>query len=225
MKEKAKKIYEHSRFWAHFFFIVLMMVIIVQGVTGIINREDLMYLKDNIVWLTLFVEKETPMQVASYIWTVLVAFYCGMDRVVDISETMHMPQGQMSMGELGKLRVIIVESFVAFFVAFIFDRVTASQYDFQAGPLLTAWGISLITYITGNKLCKTMKYKSLSDENNDGIPDEFSRQYKRWKLEQSRNEINPKFVNFDYFLADNPEIEEKIHEMELAKEKEIELRR
>lgn len=147
------------------------------------------------------------MEIFSWGWAALVSLYCGFDRFVDIKTTLSLSSGQMSIGELDKLRKIICGSFFLLCITTLFSFIT--NKDYQLSSNATAFAMSIIIYVSGNKLCKGLKYSG-KDENKDGIPDEYEKDYYKWKRQQLKDGVEERFITFEYFLDENENIRDSL---------------
>lgn len=150
-----------------------------------------------------------PIAVLSWGWMAIVTFYCGADRVVDSVKSLKLSVGQMSMGDLSKLRSIIIVSLTLLLLATFFSFFTDKDYD------LTAWAsafvMSILTLVVGNKAVKIAGQYGPTDKDKNGIPDLAEPAYNKWVREQKKNGVENEYLTFDYFLDDpnNSEWEEK----------------
>ena len=117
MKERTP-IYYSSRFWVCIYAIVMAIMMSLQLMLGLMQNQELVFKS---IVLNKFVNGslKLPMEAAAWLWTALISLFCGFDRFVDIKTTMHLSSGQMSMGDLAKLRVIMLESLLLFVFALI----------------------------------------------------------------------------------------------------------
>ena len=114
------------------------------------------------------------------------------------------------MGDLTKLRVIMLESLLLFVFALISNFLV--DKDFQLTAMLTAFGMSVIIYVSGNKMVKACKYYSeKTDNDKDGVPDEIQKEYEKWVRAQKKAGTDEAYINLDYFLDEHPELEEKLN--------------
>lgn len=194
-----KKFWYSSRFWVGLFGLVVTVFITFQIVLGLVSAGI-------IVIPYLNTEIDLPISTIAYSWAVLVGIYCGTDRVVDITKTISMQPGQLSMGDLSKLRKII--SLSLFFVFYSLAGTLITDRDFALEAFIGAFAAATIIYCAGNKLVKSFKYSG-KDINNDGVPDDCQFEYDKWAREQAKKGTNSAFITFDYFLDENPELEKK----------------
>lgn len=208
MKERTP-IYYSSRFWVCMYAIVMAIMMSLQLMLGLMQNQELVFKS---IVLNKFVNGslELPMEAAAWLWTALISLFCGFDRFVDIKTTMHLSSGQMSMGDLAKLRVIMLESLLLFIFALISNFLV--DKDFQLTAMLTAFGMSVIIYVSGNKMVKACKYYSnKTDNDKDGVPDEIQKEYEKWVRAQKKAGTDEAYINLDYFLDEHPELEEKLN--------------
>lgn len=207
--EKKQHIWYESRFWVVLYAFTTLFIMCLQFILGILENHQVVF--KNIA-LNSFVNGalDLPMFVMSYGWTCLVAIYCGSDRVVDIMKTTKLTIGNTSMGDLPKLRRIIVISLMLFLVAIGFNFIT--NKDYQLSAFAAAFAMAIISYVVGNKLVKAASYYHKDiDSDQNGIPDDAEKSYLKWKRAQEKNNIEPQYLSWDYFLDDpaNKEWEEK----------------
>lgn len=138
-----------------------------------------------------------PVTALADAWPFIIAVYCGFDRFVDYKNTKSLNAGQMSMGDLAKLRFIIFESFVVMCFAVYCSVITG--IDFNTEFLVYAFVASILAYVGGNKLVKSARFTG-PDKNNNGIPDELEEEFEKWMRQERKNGVDEKFITFDYFL-------------------------
>lgn len=208
---KKSHIWYSSRFWVCIYAIAMALLITGQLILGLMQNGEVVV---HNVSLNKFINGECnlPMETAAWLWTALVSLFCGFDRFVDIKTTMHLSSGQMSMGELSKLRTVIVESLFLFIYSLVCSLLV--NKDFQLTAMLTAFGMSIIIYVAGNKAVKACKYYSekAEDVDSDGVPDIIQKDYEKWVRAEKKNGTDAAYINLDYFLDANPEIEAKLNE-------------
>lgn len=205
---KKSPIWYSSRFWVCLYAIVMVLLISGQFILGLLEDNKITF---HNITLNKFINGECnlPMEIAAWCWSALISLFCGFDRFVDIKTTMHLSSGQMSMGDLSKLRVIIMESLLLFIYSLICSLLV--NKDFQLTAMFSAFGMSVIIYVAGNKAVKACKYYSdKEDKDSDGVPDIIQKDYEKWVRAQKRNGVDEAYINLDYFLDDNPEIEAKL---------------
>lgn len=209
---KKTPFYYSSRFWVLVYAVVLFIILLGQFVLGLIQNTKI-ELPFKTLNRLVNGEADLPIEVAAWLWTALVSLFCGFDRFVDIKTTMHLSSGQMSMGDLAKLRFIIVESLFIFLFALVGTLTT--QKDFQLSALLTAFGSSIIIYVSGNKAVKACKYYSevSTDNNEDGIPDVIQTEYDKWVRAQKKEGTDPAFISLDYFLDENEDFRKVLDDL------------
>ena len=201
------KFWQSSRFWVFLYAFVMAVIMTLQLILGIMQNKELVFKS---VTLNNFVNGEVnlPMETLAWCWTALISLFCGFDRFVDIKTTMHLSSGQMSFGDLAKLRAIILVNLVLFIYAvlanFLVDK------DFQLTQMAMAFGMSVIIYVSGNKLVKSFKYSGEKDEDGDGIPDSIQEEYEKWVRAQKKNNIDEAYINLDYFLDEREDLKEKL---------------
>lgn len=190
-----------------------MLILTLQFALGLIDKGILPkgFLNTNL---------QLPMGFATWIWTFIISLFCGFDRFVDIKNTQQLQPGQISIGDLDKLRKVIVVAIFLFLYALVCNSIV--DKDFQLEALLSAVGSSIIIYISGNKLVKANRFVC-EDKDKDGIPDVVQKEYEKWVREQKKLGTDKTFIDFDYFLDEHPELAEKIEQSKgssLIKEKE-----
>lgn len=203
MEEKVS-IWYSSHFWVILYAIVVTFMMCLQFVLGLLDNYEIVFASKT---LNDFVNGNLnlPMTVLSYGWTALVSLYCGSDRVVDIFKTQKLSMGQTSMGDMPKLRFMILLSLFLFLTAVTFNFITDKDYDLSAWA--AAFVMTIITYVTGNKLVKAASYFGKDDENKNGVPDEAEDSFKKWKRAQEKDGVEPGYITWDYFLDDPANIE------------------
>lgn len=212
MRDKSP-IYYSSRFWAFLYAGILMAILTLQLVLGLIDKG---VLPKGVINTNL----SLPMGFATWIWTFIISLFCGFDRLVDIKNTQQLSAGQVSIGDLDKLRKLIVVSILLFLYALACNSLV--DKDFQLEALLSAVGSSIIIYISGNKLVKANRYVC-EDKDKDGIPDNIQKEYEKWVREQKKMGTDKSFIDLEYFLDERPDLAEKIEKNKgssLIKEKE-----
>lgn len=208
MKEKKNPIHFESRFWFNLYSVVMWLLITVQLIAGLLSGKDITFHSLNLNNL-LNGNIELPLEVAAWFWLGTIFVYVGMDRIVDVRNSMSLPVGEVSMGELPKLRSIIVNSLILFLYCLIANCLV--DRDFQLLQMFSAFATSNILYIGGNKAVKTVKfYSNNTDLNKDGVPDEIEEEYFRWERQQKKGGVEAKFINVDYFLDEFPEMRERL---------------
>lgn len=177
-----------------------------QYVLGLLGDSNLI-LPENIA---KFVNGDIslPLQIFSWGWSFIICLYCGSDRFVDVRTTMQLPSGQMSLGDLGKLRKIMCISIGLLLLATFFSFTSSKNFELEA--LSLGFVTSVIAYTSGNKFVKAFKYNG-KDENNDGIPDEIEEEYKKWERQQIKNGVDKQFITIEYFLDENQELRKKLN--------------
>lgn len=208
--EDKKHIWYESRFWVIVYAIVVALMMCIQLTLGIMQSHQIMF---NSKVLNDFINGNLnlPMTVMSYGWTALISFYCCADRVVDVAKTTKLQIGQVSMGDLAKLRGMIVLSLGLLVIAVVFNFLVDKDFDLSAWA--SAFVMTIISYVVGNKAVKASAwFGTREDTNQDGIPDQYELRFNKWKREQIKNGVDNQFITFDYFLDDpeNKDIEDKI---------------
>lgn len=204
-KHNHSKFYYSSRFWVCLYALVMAMFMTFQIIIGCLENGTLKVPE----FIARFISGQAslPMETLAWMWTALVSLYCGFDRVVDIRNTMQLSSGTMNLGDLAKLRGIIMLSLLLLVVGTV-GHITTGR-DFQLAALASAFGSSIIIYVSGNKAVKAVKYKCL-DENNDGVPDEVEDDYHAWVRARKKEGVEAEFLTLEYFLDEHPELREKL---------------
>lgn len=202
MENKRKPFYYESRFWVGLYAFVMLIMMMLQLVLGLLQNQEIVVRS---VTLNKFIngEVDLPMEALSWFWVGLVSLFCGFDRFVDVRTTMHLSSGQMSLGDLAKLRAIIVESLVLFLLAVACNLLV--DKDFQLAQMASAFGSATVIYVSGNKLVKAYKWTGSKDDDKDGIPDEVQDEYEAWVRAQKKEGTDGAYITFDYFLDDRPD--------------------
>lgn len=201
-----KHIWHSSKFWTILFAIILILLIVIQLVLGILDNQ-LIALPEG---LTQFVNNQVqlPMAIAAWFWVGLISVYCGFDRYVNLKETQHLSKGQMSLGNLSKLRFMMVLSLAIFLFALVSNFIV--DKNFELVQFFSAFGSSVLLYVGGNKYIKANRFVG-EDKDKDGIPDDIQQQYYKWEREQKKNGVEPIFITLDYFLDEHPELYKKVY--------------
>lgn len=201
MKSKSHIWYE-SRFWIFVYATITTAVMCLQFLLGLFQKDQIVF-NSQIISSLINSNLDLPMTTLSWGWTALVSLYCGSDRVVDTVKSLKLSVGQTSMGDLSKLRAIIVLSLFLLIVAIAFSALTEKDYDLNAWA--SAFVMTIVSYTVGNKAVKIAgQYGPKIDKNNNGIPDEVEDAYNKWKRAQIKDGVDAQFITFDYFL-DCPE--------------------
>jgi len=155
---------------------------------------------------------EFPIKTLATIWPILISIYIGLDRVVDIRTTQTLTTGQMSFGDLSKLRGIIFLCFGLFCASVVLTKIGKANI-YEMDEFAVAFAMSIVLYVGGNKAVKSFKFSG-PDKNLDGLPDkyedEIKEKYEQWARTQRKNGVEEKFVTMEYFFDENPELKEKI---------------
>lgn len=213
-----KYIWFESRFWVVLYAIVVAVMMCMQLTLGIMQGHQVVF--DSKV-LNDFVNGNLnlPMTVMSYGWTALISFYCCADRVVDVAKTTKLQIGQVSMGDLAKLRGMIILSLLLFAMAVAFNFLVDKDFDLSAWA--SAFVMTVISYVVGNKAVKASAwFGTREDADQNGIPDEAEEAYNKWKREQQKNDVDSIYINWSYFLDDpaNEYWEKKYRPSSVSKE-------
>lgn len=190
--------------------IVVLTIMCIQFILGLLKNDNIHFINET---LNKFINGNLnlPMSTLSWCWTALISIYCGSDRIVDIAKTTKLSVGQTSMGDLSKLRGMIVLSLVLLVVAVVFNFFTDKEYTLSA--YASAFGMTIISYVAGNKAVKATAYFGThEDTDQNGVPDIAETSYNKWKRQQIKNGVESEYLTFDYFLDDpaNKEWEEKL---------------
>lgn len=205
-----KRFYYSSRFWVITYAVVVFVIMCMQFTLGLFDKYSIVFHNKT---LNDFVNGNLslPVTVLSYGWTALISLYCCADRIVDISKTTKLAVGQMSMGDLKKLRGMIVLSLFLFTCATVFNFIVERDFDLAAWA--SAFAMTVISYALGNKVVKASSYFGThEDKDENGIPDKYQERYDKWKREQEKNGVEFIYINWNYFLDDpaNEDIEKEV---------------
>lgn len=159
---KKTPIYYSSRFWITLFAFVTFSIMALQFVLDLLPRTEIQL---EGLWKFLNFNLIFPMKEVSWFWAAVISLACGFDRAVDIINTKNLPKGEMDMGDLAKLRFIMLETLVLFLIALGFN--VFSNADFQLSGFFTAFASSVILYTSGNKLVKATKHQGEKPENTE----------------------------------------------------------
>lgn len=197
-----KHIWYESRFWVILYATVTVIIMGLQFILGLLDSYEIVF-KHKIINDFVNGYLNLPMEVMSWVWTAIISFYCGSDRVVDVAKTTKLAVGQTSMGDLAKLRAMILISLVLFITAVVFNFLTDKEYCLAA--YASAFGMTVLSYVVGNKAVKSASYLGKhEDKNQDGVPDKFQDRFDKWKRKQVRAGVENMYITWDYFL-DDPE--------------------
>lgn len=213
-----KHIWYESRFWVVLYAIVVFIILCMQFTLGILQNNQIIF-HNKIINDFINGNLNLPITVMSYGWTALISFYCCADRIVDVAKTTKLQIGQVSMGDLSKLRYMIVLSLILFIFAGVFNFLTDKDYDLSAWA--SAFAMTIISYVVGNKAVKASSYFGTRvDKDQNGVPDEAEQSYNKWKREQIKNGVDSIYINWNYFLDDpNNEYWEKKYRPESVTKK------
>lgn len=214
-----EKIYYRSSFWIVLYAAVAALMMCMQFTLGLLDKHDIVFQNKT---LNDFVNGNLslPITVISYGWTLILGVYCVCDRSVDILKTSKLQIGHVSMGDLAKLRKMILISLILLIVALVFSFLVDKDFDLSAWA--TAFVMAVLSLTTGNKLVKASSYFGTHDDKNEnGVPDEAEDMFDKWKREQTKNGVDPDYITWEYFL-DDPENEkyEKKYRPSTVKEEE-----
>lgn len=218
--DKKKHIWYESRFWVIVYALVAAVVLCMQFSLGLMQSHQVVLGSKA---LNDFVNgnAELPIDVMSWGWTALISLYCGSDRVVDTVKSTRLAVGQMSMGDVGKIRGMVVLSLTLFIAALVFNFMTDKDYALSAWA--SAFAMTVISLAVGNKMVKIAgQYGAETDKNNNGVPDDAEASYKKWCRKKTEEGVAIEFQTFDYFLddPDNVEWEKKYRPSSVSETKE-----
>lgn len=201
---KKTHIWYSSRFWVLLYALITTLLMGIQFFLGILQNNSITFHNTSI---NEFINGDLnlPITVLSWGWLAIVTLYCGSDRVVDTIKSLKLSVGQMSMGDLSKLRGIILISLLLLILAVFFSFFTDKDYDLEAWA--SAFVMSILTLVVGNKSVKIASQYGPIDKNKNGVPDECEDSFNKWVREQKRNGIESEYLTFDYFLDDPHNVE------------------
>lgn len=201
MGEKKKKpFYFYSRFWVLLYAQVVLLLMTIQLTVALLVRlgVDIVWINNNISNVV-----ENTLETAAWFWTAIVSLFCGFDKFVDIKNTMNLASGQMSNGDMAKIRKIIIISLILSIYSIVCSFVV--DLNFQVVAFFSSFGMSTVIYTSGNKIVKSLKYYPGSiDGDADGIPDVIQHRYEKWVREQKKNGTEQQFITLEYYLDTNP---------------------
>lgn len=180
---------------------VVLLLMTIQLTVALLVRlgVDVVWINNNVSTVV-----ETTLETAAWFWTAIVTLFCGFDKLVDIKKTMNLTSGQMSNGDMAKIRKIIIISLILSLYAILCSFVV--DLNFQVVAFFSSFGTSTVIYTSGNKIVKSLKYYPGSvDGDADGIPDVIQHRYEKWVREQKKNGTEPQFITLEYYLDTNPE--------------------
>lgn len=180
---------------------VVLLLMTIQLTVALLVRlgVDVVWINNNVSTVV-----ETTLETAAWFWTAIVTLFCGFDKLVDIKKTMNLTSGQMSNGDMAKIRKIIIVSLILSLYAILCSFVV--DLNFQVVAFFSSFGTSTVIYTSGNKIVKSLKYYPGSvDGDADGIPDIIQHRYEKWVREQKKNGTEPQFITLEYYLDTNPE--------------------
>ena len=195
-----KHFWQQSRFWVIFYAVVVLIFLCLNFVLGILNNFNIKFFNKTLNELVNG-NIELPISVFSYGWTALISFYCCSDRIVDIAKTTKLSIGQMSMGDLEKMRGMISISFLLLVFSTVFNCLVDRNFELTA--FASAFAMTIISYVVGNKAVKASAFFGKEiDSNENGVPDEAEAAYNKWNREQIKNGVELEYRNWNYFLDD-----------------------
>ena len=127
-KKEKTSIYYSSRFWVGLYFVIYTLYLTIQFILGTLEYSNVLNLPESILKI-INGETKLPLDSLSWGWTAIVSLYCGFDRFVDIKNTMNLTPGKMNLGDLNKLRHIILMSLFLLILSTIFSFITKSDYQ------------------------------------------------------------------------------------------------
>lgn len=217
MSDEKKPFYYSATYWVVLYAVVVILVLSFQLFIGLVAKfpewfSGAKFWNSELLGKLINGKIELPVSVLSYFWAAILALYSGYDRVLDIKETMHLPSGQVNLGDLKKLRALIVLALLILLYSLVCSFIVDKNFELSA--FATAYAAVTLTYIVGNKAIKSYKYTSLVDSDVNGIPDDLQEDYERWVRSQKKNEVNSKFITFNYFLDENETARDKLKELQ-----------
>lgn len=140
---EKKHFWYNSRFWVALFSVIVMLSIGVESIPFIAAKYG----------LTLKAV-ELPIDVIGWSWTALLSIYIGTDRLEKIISSKEIPYGEIFMGDLAKLRRMILLALFIYLEALAMNAFFGA--DLSLSSFFMAFSASLLLYVGGNKAIKTM---------------------------------------------------------------------
>lgn len=158
---KNAPFYQKGRFWVGLFGVVVGLLLLIQASPYIITK-----LFPNFEFNT---NVHVPIDVIGWSYMALVSMYIGSDRFEKVFSSKQLPYGEVYMGDLKKLRNVIVFTLAIFIEAmslnFLFD------VDVGLESFFLAFASSVILYVGGNNAVNTVGNidgdKQVDEENGD----------------------------------------------------------
>lgn len=107
---------------------------------------------------TNIIKYEPKIKVFSWFFLAISSAYVGFDKVLNLKNTVELPKGQLSLGNLKKIRHLIFMSFILMSFSMICEALTGLDFDSEA--FISAFGTNIILSISGNKAIKMSRYIS-----------------------------------------------------------------
>lgn len=127
--------------------ILVRSAIIIADFYGIINFVNINIIK-----------YEPKIKVFSWFFLAISSAYVGFDKVLNLKNTVELPKGQLTLGNLKKIRHLIFMSFILMAFSIICEALTGLDFDSEA--FISAFGTNIILSISGNKAIKMSRYIS-----------------------------------------------------------------
>ena len=144
-KTNKKPIWYSGRFWVTLFMVVVSSLLVVQALPLFMTEFYGQKFNDDF---------KLPLDVISWSYMALISLYVGTDRLEKIISTKEIPYGEVFMGDMKKLRRIIVISLLIFLESLVFSRMLNA--DFGMTGFFSAFASSVILYVSGNNGIQTM---------------------------------------------------------------------
>lgn len=129
--------------------ILIRSAIIIADFYGIIDFVNINVIK-----------YEPKIKVFSWFFLAISSAYVGFDKVLNLKNTIELPKGQLTLGDLKKIRHLIFMSFILMAISIICEALTGLDFDSEA--FISAFGTNIILSISGNKTIKMSRYVSLT---------------------------------------------------------------
>lgn len=201
MSKEKKPFYLYIRFWVMLYALVVALFITSQLIAGllVVHNVDVLWINNNFVK-----SMEITLETAAWFWTALVSAYCMSDKYLDIRKTMNLTAGQMSVGDMAKLRKIIIISLLL--SIYSVGCTLLVDLNFQMEAFFSSFGLAIIFYSSGHKLVESFKYyPGKVDGDADGIPDVIQHKYEKWVRSKRSSGVKDEFISLEYYFDEFPE--------------------